>query len=167
MKTAKPPAPRRRCGAKKRNGQPCPTPAMPNGRCRMHGGASPAGLASPRFRHGRYSQHLPTVAAVRYAAAGQDPEPLSLREEIALLDALIGQLLDPESGVVAPAVWKRLDNAFAAFRRAQARGQVEAMRVALTTVREILTTGRDGPEQWATVADLIERRRRLVDAERR
>jgi hypothetical protein len=23
------------CGAKKRNGEPCPTFAMPNGRCRM------------------------------------------------------------------------------------------------------------------------------------
>src|SRR5829696_9665580 len=115
MLSSDPPVRPRLCGAKTRNGQPCPTPAMPNGRCRMHGGASPAGLASPRFRHGRYSQHLPTVAAVRYAAAGQDPEPLSLREEIALLDALIGQLLDPESGVVAPAVWKRLHHAFAAL----------------------------------------------------
>jgi len=31
----------RRCGARcKRTGQPCQGPAMPNGRCRMHGGGS-------------------------------------------------------------------------------------------------------------------------------
>src|SRR3954466_1529332 len=30
-----------RCGAKTRSGRPCHSPAMPNGRCRMHGGASP------------------------------------------------------------------------------------------------------------------------------
>ena len=30
-----------RCGAKcKRTGQPCRAPAMPNGRCRMHGGSA-------------------------------------------------------------------------------------------------------------------------------
>jgi hypothetical protein len=31
----------RRCGAKTRAGSPCKTPAMANGRCRMHGGKSP------------------------------------------------------------------------------------------------------------------------------
>ena len=29
-----------RCGAKTRRGTPCKSPAMPNGRCRMHGGKS-------------------------------------------------------------------------------------------------------------------------------
>jgi hypothetical protein len=29
-----------RCGARTRRGGPCAAPAMPNGRCRMHGGAS-------------------------------------------------------------------------------------------------------------------------------
>ena len=31
---------RMRCGAKTRSGAPCIAPAMPNGRCRMHGGPS-------------------------------------------------------------------------------------------------------------------------------
>jgi hypothetical protein len=30
-----------RCGARTRSGKPCRSPAMPNGRCRLHGGASP------------------------------------------------------------------------------------------------------------------------------
>ncbi|MGO8840343.1 MAG: HGGxSTG domain-containing protein [Methyloceanibacter sp.] len=30
-----------RCGARTRSGDPCRSPAMPNGRCRMHGGKSP------------------------------------------------------------------------------------------------------------------------------
>ncbi|MBK7284931.1 MAG: hypothetical protein IPI83_11615 [Sphingomonadales bacterium] len=29
------------CGAKTRSGNPCRSPAMANGRCRMHGGSSP------------------------------------------------------------------------------------------------------------------------------
>jgi hypothetical protein len=31
----------RRCGARTRSGSRCQSPAMPNGRCRMHGGLSP------------------------------------------------------------------------------------------------------------------------------
>ncbi len=47
-----------RCGAKTRSGRPCEGPAMPNGRCRMHGGASPGapkGKANGNYRHGRYT----------------------------------------------------------------------------------------------------------------
>ena len=46
-----------RCGARTRNGTPCRSPAMPNGRCRMHGGRSPGapkGNANART-HGYYS----------------------------------------------------------------------------------------------------------------
>src|SRR5215207_3288739 len=52
-----------RCGARRRDGQPCRAPAMPNGRCRMHGGPStgprtPEGLERSRrsnWKHGYYS----------------------------------------------------------------------------------------------------------------
>jgi hypothetical protein len=52
-----------RCGARTRAGSPCRSPAMPNGRCRMHGGKSTgartlAGLNRLRAaatRHGAYA----------------------------------------------------------------------------------------------------------------
>lgn len=51
-----------RCGAKTRKGPPCRSPAVANGRCRMHGGKSTgprtaAELARSRranYKHGRY-----------------------------------------------------------------------------------------------------------------
>jgi hypothetical protein len=55
---------RPRCGARsKGTGRPCNAPAMPNGRCRMHGGKStgprtPEGLERSRkanWKHGGYS----------------------------------------------------------------------------------------------------------------
>ena len=48
------------CGAKTRSGEPCKTPAMPNGRCRMHGGKSPgAARANQNAKtHGIYSRVL-------------------------------------------------------------------------------------------------------------
>ena len=48
-----------RCGARTRSGQACRGPAMPNGRCRMHGGKSPGaplGERNGNYRHGRYTR---------------------------------------------------------------------------------------------------------------
>jgi uncharacterized protein YjcR len=47
----------KRCGARTRSGEPCRSPAMTNGRCRMHGGPStgaPKGNKNA-LRHGHYS----------------------------------------------------------------------------------------------------------------
>lgn len=46
-----------KCGAKTRSGQVCRSRAMPNGRCRMHGGTSPKTNAG-HPTHGIYDQHL-------------------------------------------------------------------------------------------------------------
>ena len=45
------------CGAKTRKGQSCRTPAMPNGRCRMHGGTNPGAPKGNRnaWKHGHRS----------------------------------------------------------------------------------------------------------------
>jgi uncharacterized protein YjcR len=48
----------RKCGVKTRKGAPCRSPAMPNGRCRMHGGKStgaPKGNKNA-WKHGHYSE---------------------------------------------------------------------------------------------------------------
>src|SRR3954454_22918376 len=53
-----------RCGAKRRDGGTCQSPAMTNGRCRMHGGKSTGprtaeGLErsrKARWKHGHYSR---------------------------------------------------------------------------------------------------------------
>jgi uncharacterized protein YjcR len=47
----------RRCAAQTRNGGRCQSPAMTNGRCRMHGGLSPGAPKGNKnaLKHGRYS----------------------------------------------------------------------------------------------------------------
>jgi hypothetical protein len=49
-----------RCGARTRSGMPCRSPAMPNGRCRMHGGKSPGAPKGNRnaWKHGHYSAEV-------------------------------------------------------------------------------------------------------------
>lgn len=81
------------CGAKKRDGTPCRAKAMANGRCRIHGGATPSGFALPQYKTGRYSKVLPDALRYRYEVARDDEDLLSLRDEIALLDIRITELL--------------------------------------------------------------------------
>jgi len=87
------------CGARTKNGPPdkrCvlqPGINNPSGRCRYHGGASPRGIASPLTKTGRYSIDLPTRIAARYESALTDPELLSVRDDIALLQGSITDLM--------------------------------------------------------------------------
>jgi hypothetical protein len=58
------PMPRTHCGAKTRVGGSCRQPAMPNGRCRLHGGKSLSGAAHGRFKHGFYTKE--SIAMRKY-----------------------------------------------------------------------------------------------------
>jgi hypothetical protein len=80
-----------RCGAKsRRSGSPCEQPAMPNGRCRLHGGKStgprtPEGLMRSRrarWKHGYYSAEAKAERADARATMRQ------LRELDALLQVI-------------------------------------------------------------------------------
>src|ERR1044072_8500249 len=89
-----------RCGAKTRRAPPCRSAAMPNGRCRMHGGTStgaktPEGIErirAARTKHGRYS----AASIARRRAARQAIRTIRelLRSDTAtedeVLDALAG-----------------------------------------------------------------------------
>jgi hypothetical protein len=81
------------CGAKTRNGGTCKQPALPNGRCHYHGGKSLAGIASPTYKEGKYSKHLPQRMREAYALAIDDPQLLEQREQIGIIDARLIDLL--------------------------------------------------------------------------
>lgn len=79
------------CGAKTRAGGLCSNPGTgQGGRCRFHGGKSLAGVASPTFKHGRYSK-LPAVGALSegYQKHLADMDYVALRDELALVTAQI------------------------------------------------------------------------------
>jgi hypothetical protein len=68
----------KRCGAKTRGargGRPCRSPAMPNGKCRMHGGRSggPTGLRNGAYRHGKFTKQTKELSKVmrELARAGE------------------------------------------------------------------------------------------------
>lgn len=70
---------------------------MANGRCRLHGGLTPAGPASPHWKHGQDSRWggLPKGLAERYLRSRSqlDRELLALTDDIALVEAQISEVL--------------------------------------------------------------------------
>ncbi|MXP65632.1 hypothetical protein E0493_19980 [Roseomonas sp. M0104] len=79
-----------RCGARTRSGRPCASPAMANGRCRMHGGTS----TGPRTAEG-----LARIRTARTTHGGRSAEMRSLRRHLRELLARSAELVgEPEKG---------------------------------------------------------------------
>lgn len=82
------------CGSRTRAGGQCQDTAIfENGRCRRHKGKAPRGVANPLTKTGRYSLDLPTRVLARYETALADPELLSVRDDIALLQGAITDVM--------------------------------------------------------------------------
>jgi hypothetical protein len=157
----------KRCGAKTRSGGTCKGLAMENGRCRMHGGATPSGIASPAYRTGRYSRHLPARLAARYQEATSDPELLELRAEVALVDARLADLLARVDSGESGQLWANLYAARGALLEARRRNDALGQAVALNTIIDLVGRGHADYAAWAEIGQTVEQRRRLVESERK
>src|SRR5687768_8325822 len=122
-----------RCNAKNRQGEQCGNHAV-NGtsKCKFHGGASLVGIASPTFKTGRYSKHLPTRLAARYAEALNDPQLLELRDEIALVGTRQSELLSHLDSGLALQRWKDAQAAHSDMLAAIRNKDSAAMQVAIS-----------------------------------
>lgn len=151
----------RECGARTRAGKACRKAAMPNGKCRNHGGASPVGVAHPSFKTGRYSKDLPARLAARLQEASVDPDLISMRQEIALVDARTNEVLSRLDSKEAAAHWMQLKDLVEQFRLGTATQRIQAAEALSTWSTEALSDY----AVWAEVLDLMERRRKLAETE--
>jgi hypothetical protein len=158
--------PIKRCGAKTRSGKTCcKFPVAGRERCRLHGGATPVGVASPHFKTGRHSKYIPERLAERYQEALADGELLALREEIALVDArladLLGRVDTGESGLF----WRQARAALNGYNKAVAEKKDVEAATYLFELRQIIDKGIEDYSAWAEVHAVLEQRRRLVESE--
>lgn len=82
------------CGARNRHQQPCRLYPGTNGRCRYHGGHSVSGIASGAWKHGRRSKVMPTDIREAMERAANDPQLLSLAEQLGMVEAKEDRLLE-------------------------------------------------------------------------
>ena len=149
---------------------PCAVPEkllMPNGRCRVHGGATPSGAASPHFKTGRYSGALPERLLARYQELKADPDLTSLASEIAVVRARIFSLLE-RLGANEPArLWGELNAAWADLVAARAAGNTGNMADALNEIGRLIESGAGEAASWREIGVEIDRVNRLVAQEAR
>jgi hypothetical protein len=128
------------CGARTRAGTPCERAPMPNGRCHKHGGKTPRGVASTQFVNGRRSKDIPSRLTERYQEALVDDELLALRDDVALIDARLGDVLGRVDSGESGRIWAELGKCVQAYHRPGASDtaqlkRAEALRVPPTTRR--------------------------------
>ncbi len=131
----------------------------------MHGGSSPVGLANGNFRHGRYSRAIPARLFERFAIGASDPELLSLRNEIALVDARIEDVLGRVDCGEAGCLWRDLRAAYVRMTKAQAGGDIAAGSQALVEIGGLIQRGAADDAAWDDLGRWIEKRRKLTESE--
>jgi hypothetical protein len=135
--------------------------------CRMHGGKTPRGPASANYKDGRHSRFLPSRMFAAYRAAGLDPELMSLRQDLALLDARIIDVLKRVDTGEAGSIWIALQAAWVRLAQAQERADVVTYKIAFDDVGRLVNKGFGDTAAWREIGELIDQRRKLVASEQR
>lgn len=167
-----------KCGAKTRQGTPCknkPVPGMK--RCRLHGGMTPVGKDSPHWKTGRYSKHLPQNLLERYRESASDPDLLAMRDEIALLDARITELLGQLNSGGGIEDWSNIRDTWEMFLELQDRAATagieqreldriqRSMGETIRNMTRIIRMGHRNISLWHEIQRVMEDRRRIVTTE--
>lgn len=156
------------CGAKCRDGHKCCNKPVDGAkRCRMHGGTSPKGIASPHFKHGKYSQYMPERLRERYAEAVADPQLLELDHEIALVDTRLKDLLTRVDTGEAAKNWKQAREINDEIKEALMNENYGAVVIACTALDRLIGPSLNDFEAWDQISTLLEQRRKLVESQRK
>lgn len=157
------------CQAKaKSTGEQCGRRAVAGKRvCTVHGGLTPSGPASPHWKDGGRSKYLPKRLLDDYQASLDNPDKLVLDEDIALIDARLSDVLRRVDSGESGQVWRDLREAKREYEAAQRARDTAAVAVAVNTIMDLISRGTHDSAAWAEVTGLIERRRKLVESERK
>ena len=157
-----------RCTRIKKDGNQCGNPTTQGTPwCRLHGGAKAKGIAAPNFKHGKYSSYLPDRLIPRYEDAIHDAELLSLRDEIGLLDARAGDLLEKITAKQSVDIFGSLTTALEDLEESYMENNPVQLGNDIHLIKQLLKDGVEAEKGWAEIYTVIEGRRRVTETERR
>jgi hypothetical protein len=110
---------------------------------------------------------LPERLAARYQEAQADPRLLELRDEIALVDARMSELLQRLEGSESGENWRRVQEATVSLDVAIRSKDAQMMEVALSDLRSYTRQGQADMHQWQEIQEVLDLRRKLVESERK
>jgi hypothetical protein len=143
------------------------TKTMGNGRCRHHGGKTPTGKDAGSYKHGRYSKALPDRLAERYEEVRADEDLTTLREEIALIDSRIFEVLEALDAKDSARLWGDIETEFTKMRTAWAAEDMDEAGARLRQLSKLIEEGATQRSKWEEVVGLVDRKRKLVESKRR
>jgi hypothetical protein len=156
------------CGAKTRSGKACQGKAMENGRCWYHGGNTPGGIASPSFKHGKYSKYLPSNLASNYETALSNPDLISVRDDIALVEARLLEVLTTlGAGGAEGRVWDTLTQQYDDLVMAISENDRQAVVKAMQGMDRMLKDAVRLSSIWKEAQDLLRLKKDLSESERK
>lgn len=130
------------CGAKTQGGTKCQKPPRPGrNRCHLHGGATLRGPASPSWKHGRYSKNLPASMVEDFRAAYQDPEYMSLRNQIAMNEALEAEAVRGLATLESEEGWRALQSLTTLLTDAAVDNDIEEVLKVAGRIDEVVDKG--------------------------
>jgi hypothetical protein len=150
----------------KTTGMPCKKLAV-NGYdvCGTHGGLTPRGTASVHYQGKGHSRNLPTRLADKYQEAISNPELLSLRSDIALLDVRIAETIENIDTGPIGRLWGAVRKAYLAQQSAmQAKDAIETIK-ATQELDALTKRGFMDYINWDEIRGLLQERARLVAME--
>ncbi|MDM7940158.1 MAG: hypothetical protein QUS07_07440 [Methanothrix sp.] len=150
----------------KRTGERCKAQAV-TGRtvCKNHGGKTPVGIAAANFKTGRYSKYLPDNLIEKFKESQSDPELLSLRDDIALIDSRLGFLLERITKLKTEELWEELNDKMDDLEDTTYTGSIQDIQKGIREIKTLLSNGTDARKTWVEIYGVLEGRRRLVESE--
>ncbi len=155
----------------KRTGERCEAWAM-TGRdvCYHHGGRTPVAAGSPHYKDGSRSKYRAIFsgdALEHYAWAREDPRYLEMREEMAVLDTLFVEELKRAKVGEGAALWEELGRAWERFKAARPETDAATAGRCLRRVGELVEEGASRIAAQREALEIVERKRKLSETERR
>lgn len=155
----------RRCqGWSKTSGNQCSNfPVRGRHYCRVHGGNAAVGSDHPRFKHGGYSQYMPERLFQKFSEQEKDENLLNLRQELALMQTRIAEVLEDFDEGGSREFWLRLKHYKDKYNEADVGERAHWRNMIFDTIE----LGVEEVAKWEEIGDQVERKRKLVESEHR
>lgn len=106
----------------------------------------------------KYSKHLPKELQTRFETALQDPELISMREDLAILTVRIQELISRLKTGENSEIWADLRKAHQSFLLAMRKGDQDEAGRALSALGNLINSGSDVETTWSELFEAIERK---------
>ena len=166
--------PELRCHAKsKQTGEQCKQRVMPAMRvCYYHGGKARVGIANPNFKHGKTSRYMPMHLLERYEASLGDEKALEQKEELAIIESKIADLLETikendNADFTSVEFFRRMRSLMKRYKAAFRKKDTANMMSALADLWPLIEEGAAEAEAWEDIGKWIIKATKIRESERK